>query len=85
MKQPVEICAAFSPSGLFKLVRNNEGDCWEALCELQNSTIDILKRRGYRVHAGEFVETYLRATGRRIPDLTDREHVCKFQGAVISR
>lgn len=45
----IKVCAAFSPGGLFKLVRNNKGECWQRLCELQSATVGQLKKRGYRV------------------------------------
>lgn len=45
----IKVWAAFSPAGLFKLVRNNEGDCWQAICKTQAATIEALKKRGYRV------------------------------------
>lgn len=51
LDQRIKVWAAFSPGGLFKLVRNSERDCWERLCELQGRTIDELKKRGYRIRA----------------------------------
>lgn len=45
----IKVWAAFSPGGLFKLVRNNEGDCRKAMCETQGTTVEALKKRGYRV------------------------------------
>jgi hypothetical protein len=48
----IEVWAAFSPGGLFKLVRNTAMECWERLCELQDRDIEQLKKRGYRVVKG---------------------------------
>ena len=52
--ETIKIWAAFSPSGLFKIVRNTEGDCWAALCELQSANIANLKKRGYKIVCGTF-------------------------------
>ncbi len=52
--EKIKIWAAFSPAGLFKLTRNNEGECWGRLCELQNAGVEALRKRGYRVVPGTF-------------------------------